>query len=205
MRITPLTKIIIDAVTMECIKHWTKKAAGEFSCLADVSDTLVISNAQLLDQECTGVSTDLDQEAIAAAMLRHEAPEKMRAWVHSHADMQTYWSEQDEETIEAMRNDSFLVSIVVNKKGAVRCRLDVFRPIRITLDQLPHEVRFMDDDLKAWCLAEFDSKVSEYATSPTSYLQSRTFGTAGNWRPQVRNNNYQQWHLLDDEPEGVPP
>lgn len=205
MRITPRTKIIIDAVTMECIKHWTQTASGEFSCLADVSDDLVVSNAQLLEQECTGVSTDLDQEAIAAAMLRHDAPEKMRAWIHSHADMQTYWSQQDEETIEALRNDTFLVSIVVNKKGSVRSRLDVFGPARITLDQLPHEVRFIDDDLKAWCEAEFETKVSEYVAAPTTYLQSRTFGGTGNWRPKGRVDNYQQWHLLDDEPEGVPP
>ena len=202
MRITPQTKLVIDAVTMACIQHWTNMASGEFSCLATVSDTLVVTDPLLLEQKCTGVSTDMDQGAIAKVLVEHDHPEKIRAFIHSHVEMPVYWSEQDEETIEALANETFLLSIVVNKKGAVRCRIDVFKPVRVTLDQLPFEVRVTDAELELWCQGEFNARVTEQAPAKFGYLQSRTDAFNRDWPGRMRRYQDDNWPLPDDWQEG---
>ena len=204
MRITPQTKVTIDAVTMQCIRHWVRMASGEVSCLAEIGHDLVVTDAVLLEQECTATSTELDQEAVAAVLLRHERPERLRVWVHSHCDMQVYWSQQDEETIEALANDTFLLSIVVNKKGAVRCRIDLFHPVRVTLDNLAHEVLFLDEELEAWCRAEFNDKVTEHRWNRTHW-GPRALVSQDPLAADHRVARFHNWHLPDFGEEGGDP
>ena len=66
------------------------------------------------------------QEALAKVLVTHPAPQNVRAWVHSHARLGVFWSQQDEACIEGLANDACLISIVVNKKREFKARIDVW-------------------------------------------------------------------------------
>jgi len=149
MKIKDGLRVCIDAEALERIWRWTELARGEFSCLGLVDDDLVIRDVQLFDQVCTQASTELDQQALGRFLVEQDEPEKVRAWIHSHGTLSTFWSQQDEQCIEGLENESFLVSIVVNKRHDLKCRVDVFAPVRLTVDEVPVEIRLPRLDLKA--------------------------------------------------------
>jgi hypothetical protein len=161
MKITPGFRVTIDAEALERIWHWTDLAKGEFSCLACVTDDVLVHDVQLFEQTCTQASTDIDQQALAQFLCQHPQPEKVRAWIHSHASMQVFWSQQDDACIEGLQSETFLVSIVVNKRREMKCRLDLWHPVRLTLDDIHVEVRVPRYNLKAECAAAFRELVTE--------------------------------------------
>ena len=185
MKIKQTPRVLIDAEAMERIWQWTALASGEFSCLAMVSGELLVHGVELFDQVCTAASTELDQMALAKFLCRHDKPEAVRAWIHSHGNLGTFWSDQDEECIAGLANESFLVSIVVNKRHELRCRLDVFAPVRLTLDEVELEVRALRPELKAECTALFNKHVTE----------AQPLG------PRIPMGHRQQWHGQQAHPQ----
>jgi hypothetical protein len=159
-------RVSIDAAALETIWHWTALARGEFSCLGVVDDDLGVHDVQLFDQVCTPASTDLDQQALARFLVDHQQPELVRAWIHSHGNLSVFWSQQDDACIEGLANESFLVSIVVNKRRDLRCRIDIFQPTRLTLDEVPVDVRVPRYDLKAESERLFRQHVTEVQAAP---------------------------------------
>ena len=166
MKVKQNLRVRIDADAMQRIWHWTDLATGEFSCLGLVSDDLIVSGVQLFDQVCTAASTELDQEALANFLVAHPQPERVRAWIHSHGRLGVFWSQQDEQCIEGLANDSCLVSLVVNKKREFKLRVDLWKPFRVTFDDLPLEIRIPDQQLRAECEAAFTQHVVEMAPTP---------------------------------------
>lgn len=52
---------------------------------------------------------------------------------HSHVHMQAYFSPEDVDTIEGYMND-VMISLVMNKRGEYQCRLDLYKPFRLSLN-----------------------------------------------------------------------
>lgn len=154
-------RVSIDAEALERIWHWTDLAKGEFSCLGQVTDDVLVHDVQLFTQTCTSATTEIDQQALAQFLCQHQKPEKVRAWIHSHGNLGVFWSQQDDSCIEGLENDTFLLSIVVNKKREMKCRLDIWQPVRLTLDDLAVEVRVPRYNLKAECETAFRKLVTE--------------------------------------------
>ncbi len=163
MKVKQNLRVRIDADAMERIWHWTDLATGEFSCLGTVTEDMLVGGVQLFDQICTAASTELDQEALAKFLVTHPAPQNVRAWVHSHARLGVFWSQQDEACIEGLANDACLISIVVNKKREFKARIDVWQPFRLTFDDLPLEIRLPDQNLRGECERLFNAHVVEMA------------------------------------------
>lgn len=161
MNVKAHLRVEIEAEAWECVRQWTHLAEGEFSCLGTVDDDLYIPDVHLLEQECTDTGTELDPDAVTHLLMNVDEPENVRCWIHSHADMQCFWSQTDVDCIEGLANESFLISIVVNKDGDYRCRIDIFQPVPITIDQVPVVVRVRSPKLAADCKREFDRKVRE--------------------------------------------
>ncbi len=161
MKVKQNLRVRIDADAMERIWHWTDLATGEFSCLATVTNELLVGDVQLFDQICTSASTELDQEALAKFLVTHPEPERVRAWIHSHGRLGVFWSQQDETCIDGLANDTCLVSIVVNKKREWKARVDIWQPFRLTFDDLPLEIRVPDHNLRAECERLFTAHVVE--------------------------------------------
>ena len=152
---------------LERIKHWTALAKGEVSALGIVEkdgDTLMVPEVFLPKQICSPANTEMDPEDVARIMLDLEQrgidATTLRLWLHSHADMKCFWSDTDDATIEALCNDGFVVSVVVNKAGDVKARVDMFEPFRHTFHEVRVEPLLPEYNLYEECKAEIEAKVS---------------------------------------------
>ena len=158
--------------------EWVKLAPGEISFMGLVEDQEgqpCISKIFLLEQECTSAETDIDQKVLGALqekLLRtDDSAKNMRAWIHSHADMSTFWSGTDKSTIESFGTNNLFVSIVVNKKHEIKCRIDIYRPVRMTIDDMPLVCRMDKYDIAAECEAEFKEKVHTPSVALPTYTR----------------------------------
>ena len=162
-----IKQVWVDPVAHEKLWAWTHLARGEVSMLGLIEEhegAPCITDLFLVKQTCTSANTEMCQDGIARLMVQlvHEGKQDhLRAWVHSHAAMATFWSATDDKTIEGLGGDLFMVSVVVNHAGDVRARVDLFQPLRITIDEVPVKVRLPKLDLEEACRQEFLQKVHE--------------------------------------------
>jgi len=153
---------------------WARLATGEISALGMVeleSDGPLITSLFMPRQVCTGASSDMNQEDVGAylceLMARGEEG-KLRAWVHSHGDLGVFWSGTDQNTIKDLGSDPYLVSVVVNRKGEYKARIDINSPFKVTMEDLSLVVVYRaDKDLEDECRAELAAKVTSPAPSST--------------------------------------
>jgi hypothetical protein len=157
--------IQIDATAWAKILLWTDMAMGEFSALGlveELDDTLRVTQVFLLEQQCDCAGTEIDQAAVAQLMMEGVDPGKLRCWIHSHSDMQVFWSKTDDECIQGLANGEWLLSLVVNKNHESMMRIDQFHPTQIYLEDVVWGVHYqIDEELEAQCKAEFKKKVRE--------------------------------------------
>jgi proteasome lid subunit RPN8/RPN11 len=163
-----MLKVKIDLPVLERIRHYVALAPGEVSALGIVQrddEDLVVTELFLPRQVCSAASTDMDPSDVAKIMVDLEAQgidaRTVRLWLHSHADMNCFWSGTDTETIAGLCNDGFVLSIVTNKKGAMLARVDVFQPIRFMIDKVPVEPLLPDFGLRDACKAEIEARVGK--------------------------------------------
>jgi proteasome lid subunit RPN8/RPN11 len=136
--------------------------------------SLMVTEAFILEQTVTGASVDTDAEAIARHMTemieQGKDPSMMRLQWHSHVNMQAYFSGTDTAQIE--RYDCpYMISLVTNKRGEYKVRLDLFQPFRV---QVPITMSFyedIDDATQAWCDAEIAAKVKKRTFFQSSFPQ----------------------------------
>ena len=147
-----IPKVMLSAEAEQQLRVWTRAAQGEFSCFgvtewSEDSGVIAVKRFFLPKQECGAAHTAPDKEAMGGLMTDLVKAglnvADLRCWAHSHADMGTFWSEEDNATINQLDNDDWMLSLVVNKAGVYRARLDLYRPFRMTLDKL--EVGFLSD------------------------------------------------------------
>jgi len=164
---TKFTTLYIDPIVMKRIKYYTQAADGEVSGLGtiitDDKGRHVVNNVFLLEQESSGADTELRPEAISKLITdminRKEDPSLIKFWWHSHATMGVFWSGTDDTCAETLSKE-YAFSLVVNKSGELRCRLDLYTPFRITFDGVKvTEIIQEDSVLKEECEKEVKEKV----------------------------------------------
>ena len=132
---------------------------------------------RLPKQNCSSASTDMDQAEVAKILVDLEArgidPRTLRLWLHSHAEMGCFWSTTDAQTIAGLCNDGFVLSIVTNKKGQMLARVDIFEPIRFTVDKVAVEPLFPEFNLRDACKAEIDAKVGREILPAVQFAGTR--------------------------------
>ncbi len=176
---------------------WARLASGEVSALGMVemeADGPLITSLFLPRQVCTGSSCDMDQEDVGAhlcELMKTGEEGKLRAWVHSHADLGVFWSGTDQNTIHTLGSDPYLVSVVVNRKGEYKARIDITYPFNITLEDLDLMVVYpASGELENACRAELATKVTTPAFVASSLPAaanrfSRSYGALQDPRPPV--------------------
>jgi hypothetical protein len=159
--------IEIDEEVYDKIMHWVDKSNFEVSGLGMIehdpeSNTLRVTDAILLPQKNTQVSTEIDGAAVAKAMfLMKDKPGTLRWWWHSHVDMGVFWSGTDVETIKQLGSGGWFVATVFNKKREMKSAYCQVAPVPLIVDDLPTEVmEYFDADLvKKWD-ADYDKNVT---------------------------------------------
>ncbi len=174
-------KIAYDAYRK--LRIWTDIAKGEVSGLGTVEEirdkhgrltAYLITDIDLIKQKSTTVETALDEQAVNEYLYRlvteGKDPSKVKLWWHSHGNIDVFWSNTDSENIERLCNSGYFISLLTNKAEKLLCRIDVYQPFQITLDQVDINLNlFEEDELLDTCEREFRSKVSEIKeVRPTS-------------------------------------
>jgi hypothetical protein len=183
--ITPQAKEKLDI--------YIEAANGEISGLGVVEQAgtnFLIRDVYLFAQTCSPVSTVLAPDDIANFLLQTVQqgldPSELKLWWHSHDRMNVFWSQTDDETAASFGN-GWMLSVVGNKAGDYLCRLDLYDPLRLTMDRLPMQIYLpRDPDVEATLYAEVKAKVRM-----NTYV-----------RPSVQHNPVQPrqgWATVQDE------
>jgi hypothetical protein len=94
--------------------------------------------------------------------MEDKDPELVKVWWHSHGNGACFWSGIDSSTIELF-NNSWMVSIVGNRLGDYKARVDIYEPVRVSVDELPLEVHIPelepDPGLELAIVDEINKKV----------------------------------------------
>jgi hypothetical protein len=167
-------KVLFDLKAFVKIKAYINKTDKEISGLGEVevdhqNGIIKIVNLYLLPQVCTNETTNLTKDGIAKfyddIISQNKDCSKIRLWWHSHANLPVFWSKTDSDTIndfdlEIPENNWFL-SIVGNREGKIKCRLDIFQPINITTDNLPWSVEILDPEISKEVDIDFENNFKE--------------------------------------------
>ena len=184
---TKFTTLFIDPVVMKRIMYYTQAADGEVSGLGtitrDEKGRHVVNKVYLLEQEASAADTELKPEAISKLMVDmmkdNQDPGTLKFWWHSHASMGVFWSGTDDTCAETLSKE-FAFSLVVNKAGDKRCRLDLYAPFRITFDGVKVEELIQEDAcLKEECEKEVKEKVKTAYERYTNWKDSDYEGYGG--------------------------
>lgn len=161
-----MVKIFIKPDLYIKLFEYAKSVNHEISGLGAIKynpDTHIINieDIYLLRQRSTVGDTEIQPDAIAQLLLDPNIdPSTIKFWWHSHGNLGVFWSQQDESCINGLgQSMDWLVSLVIDRKHHYRLRLDIFRPQRITMDNLTLYIPFNID--KKQLLAEVRSKVND--------------------------------------------
>ncbi len=125
-----------------------------FGIVEESGSTLSIKEVFLVKQSTSsqGLHVETDQKAFNEFVGRLAKnggdPGKLKFQWHSHANSRVFFSCEDVDTIRAYLCD-YMISCVLNKKGEHRCRIDIFKPLKVSLDSPLHiQLPEVSDDLK---------------------------------------------------------
>lgn len=125
----------------------------------------VINDVLLFKQEVTAGSTDLDEETISKFIIQsvmdgHDV-ENLKMWWHSHVNGGCFWSSTDNDTANKFNNE-WMISIVGNKKGEYKVRIDLYSPVRVTVDEIDLQVYYpVSKEMTEKIKAEIEEKVKK--------------------------------------------
>lgn len=160
-------KIYLTPKAFLKLKYYAQATDGEISGLGRSyqinEEAVLVDEIYCLEQTSSSVGTELDKKAVASFYDKmHRARQdtsKIRAWWHSHGDMRSFFSTTDDETINTgFKCDSYLISIVVNRKMELEGRIDIFKPFRCSLET-EVEVYMEDKKLKKEIIEEVKEKL----------------------------------------------
>jgi len=167
LKVSSVPRVFITPQAKQRLDLYIQLCPDEISGLGRVErlgEDFLITEVFLFKQRATGASTELSEKDIAEWLTdlvrQGKDPSKIKLWWHSHASMGAYWSSTDEKTISSCFATDWMISLVGNKRGEYCVRLDIYKPIRLTLDGLPLEVYWPEDkELKAEVEKEIREKV----------------------------------------------
>jgi hypothetical protein len=118
------------------MKYYTELTDDEISGIGKSEITkdkdIVVTDIMIFKQTNSGASTtieDGEQEKFFLELTKKNDKTKKNwnIWWHSHNTMSTFWSATDDATIQShIGLQSYIISIVTNKKGEYKARLDIF-------------------------------------------------------------------------------
>jgi len=149
------------------LKYYVTNSDDEVSGLGkceNINGNITITDILLFEQKVSSASTVLDEEAMAKfmndRMVAGDDISKYTVWWHSHANMGVFWSITDEVTITSLDQHSFIISLVTNKELEMLVRLDMNRPLEVSVNCGISISQVDDEELELQCIDELEEKVS---------------------------------------------
>ncbi len=136
-----LPKVLILPEPFEKLKLYIELCPWEVSGLGIVErsgNDFLIRDIFITRQWNYSAFTEMYPEDLSRLLIEMvkegKDPNQVKLWWHSHAEMDVFWSQIDDYTCRNLGN--YLISLVGNKAGNFRCRLDISEPIQLTVDNL---------------------------------------------------------------------
>ena len=149
-------KVYIDIKAMNKMKEYVRQSSLEIGWLGTArrfSNQIFIDDVFLFKQEVHSTTTEITTEGLndfAMELLSQEDGveiwNNMKVWGHSHVNMSTSPSSQDDKQIEVFSQnaDDFFIRIIANKKDDFRIDLYDYTT-GVIYEQLPYEVDYGED------------------------------------------------------------
>ena len=113
--------------------------SGLMTAIPQKDGRFKITDVEILKQENSGTSTELDADAVAAYKMKYAMKYKNKdmkfVWWHSHHTMGAFWSGTDLKEINAWKNDSFSLALVINLKEEYVFRVSLWKAHGIPIEQ----------------------------------------------------------------------
>lgn len=188
----PEIKVMPEAMyKMRYFIDKTDKEIGWLGYVNKVSDTLyIIEDVVLLKQQVHSATTEIDPGAIAELVTELNQTEegkikynKLKMWGHSHVNMSTSASGQDDSQMDDFANDTFFIRLIGNKRGEWNvCLYDYEHNVLWSELSLGYYYEVNIDD--AALDAEIKEKVSEI-----TYKSNKV----PSYWDRYTNDNYYKW------------
>lgn len=139
---TPPPRVFITQLAFQKIKCFVDICKYEINGLGIVErkgNNFTVEDVFLLKQftDSSGAHVEIDPKAlnmfIYEFVSKGEDASKIKFQWHSHVYMPASFSFEDVDTIGGYMND-YMISLVINKYGEYKCRLDLFEPFKLSLE-----------------------------------------------------------------------
>ena len=164
--------------------HYDKEVNGFITGTIE-KDSIVLEDLLIPYQEADSGSCEVTGENIVK--LRKEYKEKCKGIIgewHSHHSMSAFWSGDDERVINDFSEPRETSIFIVSSKGNHLIRVELRKPFKISLDNLPYEVEATESKVGKEMTKEIDKKVTVSVTN------------VYDWR---KNNNYPNYTKSKEE------
>lgn len=119
----PEKKLILPFFIYQKILAFTRSAEGEISGFGKtekINGDIVVKEFEIFKQKCNPVHTSLDKDALTMLYVttaqRGEDPSLWNFWWHSHVNMDTGFSQEDERTLKRISaNNGNITALCTNK------------------------------------------------------------------------------------------
>lgn len=210
-------KIKITTLAWQKIANWrdtaSPKECGGISLVKRKGNTFVIYDSYLPKQVCTNGHTQLDQTDLGLLDFKFHKmgiPQNhKRVFWHTHPTFGCFWSGEDQDTVERLARvaKGFYISIVTNCENKYLCRLDVYEPFPITIEDI--ELEFLETAAPRYTNWKFqvESKISEPPPAPVQkhiWADNQCFSRYedwGNYWSNVRHEPNKPWWVQEKEEE----
>tara|TARA_R100000808_G_scaffold7349_1_gene21673 strand:- start:3615 stop:4586 length:972 start_codon:yes stop_codon:yes gene_type:complete len=167
----------------------------------------VLDEPEILLQENTGTTTELDADACAEFYAKKGMKYQSEAingtlryvWWHSHHTMGAFWSGTDENEIKEWKNSSFSMALVVNLKEDYKFRVSQWQPLEAHKD-LPLTI-LRDHN---WTITkDMEKQYEELCSEKTKVLPMNRQANIwnGNWNYLHKSHNKTEIsNLFDNTP-----
>ena len=135
-----------------------------------------VGDVEILKQENTGTNTDLDGDAVTNYTMKYgmkyNNPEMKFVWWHSHHTMGAFWSGTDTNEIDAWKNTSFSLALVINLKEEYLFRVSFWRMNGLPLEQhIDTTLNIERNKPKVNITAAMKTQYKELCSSPANVQQ----------------------------------
>jgi hypothetical protein len=186
--------VCIDCETYSQIHAYVRTVPGELTLLGTAEpdpahNEILVRHLFLPRQVSSACQTLVSEDALANLLVEAIQAgidvDTLKVWLHSHGNMPVFFSGTDEQNIrEAFPQSPWVLSLVVNRAGAVKARLSLFTPVRIDLDNLPVLVG-MPAELKESIRQEVQAKVIQGTISQTTITDHKDAVSGNGSKPAL--------------------
>ena len=186
--------LYIPLLSYQKIMGYADVCDTEITGFADVTfdddrNGLVVGEVFLLEQVGAASEVEMSEESIGKftnECMKKGMTQLPRLWWHSHVNMGAFFSGTDEQAMKDLKNESWSVALVVNKKEEMKATLNLYQPVELQVTDLPVVVLYPKYGELEELRTEVEQKVTKKKFSLPAYTGKHNKGKGqGRMRTQA--------------------